>query len=101
MMAKTIRQGYFLNSGGSTQTLHSAAGRLLAVFVSHAQTTVQTVVFYDNTAASGTMIFRINLDPTNSPVYIEFPRDQAIAFSTGLHVDQGNCNVNVWSIDYG
>ena len=54
-MAKTIHSGYYLAASGSTATLHSAAGRLLAFLISHAQATVQTVTFYDNTASSGTV----------------------------------------------
>jgi hypothetical protein len=100
-MAKTIHQGYYLAAGGSTATLHSAAGRLIAVLVSHAQATVQTVIFYDNTAASGTVILSLYVDPTNCPYYLELPRDQAIPFSTGLHINQGNCAVSVWSVDHG
>ena len=100
-MAKTIRTGTYLAAGGSTATLHSAAGRLLAFLISHAQATVQTVTFYDNTAASGTVILAVNVDPTESPVFIRFGREAGIAFSTGLHVNQGNCDVSIWSVDHG
>ena len=100
-MAKTIYNGGFLVAGGGSTTLHSAAGRLLAFLISHNQATAQTVTFYDNTAASGTTILVVMVDPTQSPVYIEFERNAGIAFSTGLHVAQGNCNVSVWSVDYG
>lgn len=100
-MAKTIRQGYYIAAGGATVTVHSAPGRLIAVLISHAQAGVQSAIFYDNTAAAGTVILTINIDPTRCPYYVEFPRDQAIPFSTGLHVNQGNCDVNVWSVDHG
>ena len=100
-MAKTIRTGYYLAAGGSTATLHSAAGRLLAFLISHAQATVQTVTFYDNTAASGTVILAVHIDPTESPAYIRFDRENGIPFSTGLHVNQGNCAISVWSVDHG
>ena len=100
-MAKTIRTGYYLAAGGSSATVHSAAGRLLAFLVSHAQGTVQTVTFYDNTAASGIVILAVNVDPTESPAFIAFDRNAGIEFSTGLHVAQGNCDVAVWSVDHG
>jgi hypothetical protein len=100
-MAKTIHTGYFLAAGGSTATLHSAAGRLLAFLIAHTQTSIQTVTFYDNTAASGTKILVVDVSRNETPAYIVFERDAGIAFSTGLHVDQGNCNVAVWSVDHG
>lgn len=100
-MAKTIRNGYYLAAGGATATVHSAAGRLIAVLVSHAQAGVQTVTFYDNTAAAGTVILVLNIDPAQCPYYLELPRDAAIAFSTGLHINQGNCDIAVWSVDHG
>ena len=100
-MAKTIQTAYFLASGGSTATLHSAAGRLLGFLISHTQTTIQTVTFYDNTAASGTVLLVVDVSHNETPAYIMFPRDAAPAFSTGLHVNQGNCNVAVWSVDHG
>jgi hypothetical protein len=100
-MAKTIRSGYFLGNSAST-TLHSAAGRLLAVLVSNAQATVQTVTFYDATAATpGTEILILDLPTGQAPYYFQFPRDQAISFSTGLHVTTGTCTANIWSVDHG
>ena len=100
-MAKTIRTGYFLAAGGSTATLHSAAGRLLGFLISHTNAAVQTVTFYDNTAASGTVILVVNVSPNETPAFVMLERDAGIAFSTGLHVNQGNCNVSVWSVDHG
>ena len=100
-MAKTIHMGYFLAAGGSTATLHTAAGRLLAFLISHTNAAVQTVTFYDNTAASGTIILQVDVHPNESPTYVEFHRDAGIPFSTGLHINQGNCNVSVWSVDHG
>ena len=100
-MAKTIRNGYYLASGGSTVTVHSNAGLLVALLISTAQSTVQTITLYDNTAASGTVIAQLSVQPSNTPVHITFPRERGIPFSTGLHINQGNCDVHVWSVDYG
>ena len=101
-MAKTIASGTYLAAGaGAASTVHSAAGRLIAILVCHAQAGVQTVTFYDNTAASGTVILKLNIDPSRCPTYVEFPRNAAIPFSTGLHVVNGWCNLNLWSVDYG
>jgi hypothetical protein len=101
-MAKTIRNGHFLASGGGGATLHSAPGRLLGVLVSHSLTTAQIVQFYDDTAATpGAQILILSVQPYTSPFYLRFPRDQAIPFSTGLHVANGSCDINVWSVDHG
>ena len=101
-MAKTIREGYLLKSGGSSATLHTAAGRLLAFLVSHTQASAQTVTFYNATAATGgTEILVLNVHPNASPAFIQFYRDAGIPFDTALHVAQGNCDVAVWSVDHG
>lgn len=101
-MAKTIREGYLLKSGGSAATLHTNAGRILSVLIAHTQSTVQTVTFYNATAATGgTEILVIDVDPGESPAHIRFDKNDAIPFDTALHVVQGNTNTHVWSIDYG
>ena len=101
-MAKTIHNGKYLAAAASAATtLHTTAGRLLGIFISHAQGTVQTVTFYDNTAASGTVIMKLNIDPTRVPYFVMFDRDAGIPFSTGLHIVNNWCNMNVWSVDHG
>lgn len=100
-MAKTILSGYYLAAGAATETLHSAAGVLLGFLISHIQAGVQVVDFYDNTSAANPKILSVAVEPTESPVYIRFARNEGIAFSTGLHVDQGDCKVAVWSVDHG
>jgi hypothetical protein len=79
-------------------TVHTGAGLLLALLISHSQATVQTVTLYDNTAASGTVLLAVDVEPTRSPIYLRFPRNLAPAFSTGLHVVPGNCKVALWGI---
>jgi hypothetical protein len=107
-MAKTIREGALWSgpglSGGVANPLHSHAGRILAVLVSHAQTTIQTVTFYDGTtvpAPADDEILVLHVAPEQTPYYIRFPRDEAIPFTTGLCLAGANCDVHVWSIDYG
>ena len=107
-MAKTIRDGVLWSgpglSGGIANPLHSNAGRILAVLVSHAQATVQTVTFYDGTsvpAPADDEILVLHVAPQQSPFYVRFPRDAAIPFTTGLCLAGANCDVHVWSIDYG
>jgi hypothetical protein len=100
-MSKTIRTGYLLPASAGT-TLHTAAGRLIAVLINNTQATVQWVTFYDATAATpGTEIMVLSLPPNEPPFYIQFPRDQAVPFGTGLHAVVGTCDVLVWTVDHG
>lgn len=99
-MAKTIRNGYPL-APSAGETLHTHPGRLLGVLISNAQTSVQYVIFYDNTAASGTKVLTLALPAGCAPFYVQFPRDAAPAFGTGLHAVTTVCDVLVWSVDHG
>jgi len=100
-MAKTILNGYYI-AGSSAVTLHTHPGRLLGVLVSNGSGTVQTVTFYDDTSAvPGNKILVISVPADESPFYIQFPRDAAIAFDTALHVTTGTVGTNVWSVDHG
>ena len=53
-MANTIHEGVLWSgpglSGGMANPLHSNAGRIIAVLVSHTQTTAQTITFYADTS---------------------------------------------------
>jgi len=107
-MAKTILDGTLFSGsglgGGASNPLHSHAGRLIAFLISHDQTTVQTVTFYDATSlpAAGSELAQVHVDPEQVPCHVRFPRQAAIPFTTGLCVDAGSyCEVLVWSIDYG
>lgn len=90
----------------ATTTVHTGRGRIMAYLISHSEATAQTVTFYDNTAASGTIAHLVKVHPNRSPAYIQFARrpDESkllgIAFETGLTVDPGNCEVAVWAIGY-
>jgi len=101
-MAKTILDGRYLAAGGAAATLHTTAGRLLAVLISHAQATVQTVTFYNASAATGgTEILALSVYPTRSPYFLHLDLNAGIPFDTALHVVQGNCHVAIWSVDHG
>lgn len=103
MAIQTKATGTYITT---TTTVHEGRGRILAYMVSHGQDTPQTVTFYDNTAASGTVAHQVIVAPERSPVYIQFARrpDESkllgISFETGLTVDPGNCEVAVWAIGY-
>ena len=107
-MANTIYDGVLWSgpglSGGASNPLHSNAGRIIAVLVSHTQTTTQTITFYDATsvpAPADDEILVLHVAPEQSPFYVRFPRDAAVPFTTGLSLAGANCDVHVWSIDYG
>lgn len=94
-MAKSVQRGK-----RGTGTKHVGKCVLIGILISHDQATVQTVRVWDNTAASGTLVLDIDVDPTRSPWSLFLPRDLAIPFSTGLHVESTNCNVNVWFVSW-
>jgi len=105
-MAKTILNGGYKSAGGTGGTLsnplHSSAGRISAILISHAQSSVQTVTFYDSlTESSGDEFLAISVQPEASPFYVRFDRQNSIPFDTGLCIHQGDCHVAVWSVDNG
>ena len=85
---------------GSAKKLHTGFGQLTSYLISHKEAAAQTVTFYDNTTANGTMIHRVHVAPEQSPVFVRFGKEDGIVFSTGLMVDPGNCDVAVWSVSY-
>ena len=107
-MSKTIRQGILWSgpglTGGLANPIHSNAGRILAVLVSHAEEAAQTITFYDATSVPNPAddeILVLHISEMQTPFYIRFPRDEAIPFTTGLSLAGANCDVHIWSIDYG
>ena len=78
----------------------SGAGKLLGFMVSHAQATVQTLTFYDNVTASGTVLLQLYIDPGQCPYYIQFPRQLPLEFSPGLSAAYTNCDLSIWAVDY-
>ena len=105
-MAKTVRDGALFSGKGLTGSIsaqvHSHAGRLLGLVISHTETSAQSVIFYDATAATGgteIAAFRVNSD--QSPFVLFLPSDAGIPFSTALYISATNCDVLIWSVDYG
>jgi hypothetical protein len=74
-------------------------GLLHGFLVSHNQATVQTLTFYNNTAASGTVLLQAYIAPEQNPVFILFPRRHSIPFTTGLSASYTNCDLSVWATD--
>ena len=71
-------------------------GLLHGFLVSTNQATVQTFTFYDNTAASGTVLLNHDLHPERSPLLVIFPRRYSIPFTTGLSAS-GNIELSIWA----
>lgn len=70
---------------GGTVTVHTGAGWLLAVLVSHAQTSAQTVELRDGTSGGAPLLMQLSVKPSNdNPYYVEFLHP--VSFSSGLTV---------------
>ena len=93
-----------VNSGsrvyGSAKTLHTGQGKLIAYLVSHGESTVQAVTFYDAATAAGTVLHKVYVAPEQCPTYFKFGpgAGEPVTFTSGLSVDPGNCDVLVWSV---
>ena len=75
--------------------VHTGKGYLTGYLASHEEISAQAVIFYDNTSDSGVIIHKVFIDRAMSPFFVIF-RD-GLAFSTGLYVNPGNCEVAVWA----
>jgi hypothetical protein len=86
----------------TSANLITGAGILRGILISHDQVTAQSVIFYDNTAASGTILLKVWVAPEQCPVHIEWQRSDSPAFSTGLSfaASHANVEVSVWAVDY-
>lgn len=78
--------------------LHSGKGAVIALIISHSESTAQTVTIYDNLVASGTILASFKIAPEASPQQITFPAPYYLRFTTGLTVSPGNCTVIVQSV---
>jgi hypothetical protein len=70
---------------GTTQTIHSGAGKLHAVLASTSSGTASAVTLYDNTAGSGNILLKLNLT-NGAPANIIFPAERPLRFYTGLTI---------------
>ena len=78
----------------------TGAGVLRGFLVSTAQTTPQTVTLYDNTAASGTILAVVYLNPAQSPFFLMLDRHDRLAFATGLSYAGANCELLIWAVKH-
>jgi hypothetical protein len=81
--------------------IHTGAGYLAGLVVSVDGATAVTVTCYDNTAASGTKIFEVNISPESvqQPFQVFFDDRFAPRFQTGLYVSIAGLGgvVNLWA----
>jgi hypothetical protein len=71
-------------------------GRLVAFHITSVSNVAHDVYFYDNTAASGTVIYQCRVNAsTTGPAPISFCPSHPIPFSTGLYVNVGHGNTRV------
>jgi hypothetical protein len=80
---------------GGTKTIHAGKGALLALVISHAEGTAQTVTLYDSLSAAGVLLARFVVAPEQSPAYLRFSDGFPLRFSTGLTMAAGDCSVVV------
>ena len=98
-MPAVVKDG--VRVAGAVGGFQSGAGRLLGYLISHKEAAAQTVTFYDSKTASGTILHVVIVPAANCPYYVRFGhggREEGIAFSVGLSVNAGSCEVAVWSV---
>jgi hypothetical protein len=93
----SIRATYsqYVPPNTASQLLHTGSGKVLAIIASTSNATAETLILYDNTAASGNVLMRIALTAA-APAIIFFPPILGLQFSTGLTAASGaNLSANV------
>jgi len=90
---------YSAKRATGTALIVTGAGYLRGFMVSHAQTTAQTVTFYDSLTAGGTILMQFMVAKEQCPFYALWPRADAPVFGTGLAYAAANCEVTVWAVD--
>ena len=83
---------------GTNRIVHTGSGLLYALLASHAETTAQVVSLYDGLAETGEPLLRIYVAAEQSPYFLNFQDRLSVPFITGLTVQPGNCEVNLWLV---
>ena len=68
---------------GTTKTLHTGSGKILAIIATNTSSTPASLTLYDNTAASGTVLAVFSISYL-TPLIIILPQNTPITFTTGL-----------------
>lgn len=88
--------GTQIPASGGAVTVHTGAGELQAIMVSHSQAGAETVTLYNNTEGSGVKLAVLVIPAGLQPFY--FKLDPPAVFSTGLTVDPDDAEVTVWAV---
>ena len=87
---------YHVTTGGVAHVIKSGPGKLVGFLITSANNNAHDVNFYDNTAASGTLIYTARVNPsTYGPNPIPFYPAHPIQFNTGLTVYSGHGNTRI------
>lgn len=70
----------------STKTVAPSAGKLWAILAASSNNSSDTIVLYDNTAASVPLLFQVMICAQNSPWQAIFPAYRPLTFATGLTI---------------
>ena len=72
---------------GSTVTVAPSTGKLWAILAASSNNGgSDTIVLYDNTAASVPLLFQVMISAQNSPWQVIFPAYRPLTFATGLTI---------------
>ena len=91
-MTRYINSDYnnYVPPNTAASTLHTGAGKVHAIVVT-ADSSGQSLILYDNTAASGNVLITLYLN-ANHPIIIIYPDHRPLTFSAGLTaVTTANC----------
>ena len=80
-------------ASASTQVIRDTdRGHVDRITINHAETTAQTVSFYDR---DGVLLAQYQVHPNRSPFVVDFGRQRPMGFTNGLSINTGNCVVSL------
>ena len=95
----TLYKGKYIAASAGT-AVSTVPGYLFALVASHGAAATRTLTLYNAAAATpGTEIFCLKLPPDPDPVYLRFPRDEAIHWTSKLYVVNTNIELQLWYIE--
>jgi hypothetical protein len=96
-----VGRNIYSGTAAATGAFAVGSGRIRALLVSHAETSAQTVTFYDTAdydTDPGTVVLELKLPAAIAPVYLRFPQGDDVRFADGLHViGADNCALALWA----
>lgn len=73
----------YIPANTSSKVLHTGPGKIRAIIATPSTANAETLTLYDNTAASGNILIKINCS-YRLPTIIILPQNFPMVFSTGL-----------------